>query len=53
MSPPIRQSVAWISSELGIHVVMLYNCRKAGRLKGEVLLAVAVRQRALNHKQIF
>jgi transposase len=39
MSPPMRQSVARISEELGIHVVTLYNWRKAWRLQGEVLLA--------------
>jgi hypothetical protein len=27
MSPPMRQSVAQISAELGIHVVTLYNWR--------------------------
>jgi transposase-like protein len=32
MSPPMRQSVAQISAELGIHVVTLYNWRKAWRL---------------------
>ena len=36
MSPPHRQSVAQISAELGIHVVTLYNWRKAWRLQGEV-----------------
>jgi transposase-like protein len=35
MSPPMRQSVARISEELGIHVVTLYNWRKAWRLQGE------------------
>ena len=39
MSPPHRQSVAQISAELGIHVVTLYNWRKAWRLLGEVVLA--------------
>ena len=39
MSPPQRQSVARISEELGIHVVTLYNCRKAWRLQGEVVQA--------------
>ena len=39
MSPPQRQSVAQISEELGIHVVTLYNWRKAWRLKGEVVPA--------------
>jgi transposase-like protein len=29
MSPPYRQSVAQITAELGIHVVTLYNWRKA------------------------
>jgi transposase-like protein len=29
MSPPQRQCVAQISAELGIHVVTLYNWRKA------------------------
>jgi transposase-like protein len=39
MSPPQRQSVARISKELGIHVVTLYNWRKAWRLQGEVVPA--------------
>jgi transposase len=39
MSPPQRQSVARISEELGIHVVTLYNWRKAWRLQGEVVPA--------------
>ncbi|WP_225322876.1 transposase [Synechococcus sp. RSCCF101] len=39
MSPPERQSVARISEELGIHVVTLYNWRKAWRLQGEVVPA--------------
>ena len=39
MSPPTRQSVAQISAELGIHVVTLYNWRKAWRLQGEVVPA--------------
>ncbi|MCS5704901.1 helix-turn-helix domain-containing protein [Synechococcus sp. FGCU-3] len=30
----MRQSVARISEELGIHVVTLYNWRKAWRLQG-------------------
>ena len=34
MSPPMRQSVAQISAELGIHVVTLYSWRKAWRLQG-------------------
>ena len=37
MSPPHRQSVAWISEELGIHLATLYNWRKAWRLQGEVV----------------
>jgi len=37
MSPPHRQSVAWISEELGIHVMTLYKWRKAWRLQGEVV----------------
>ena len=39
MSPPMRQSVAQISAELGIHIVTLYNWRKAWRLQGEVVPA--------------
>jgi transposase len=39
MSPPHRQSVAQISAALGIHVVTLYNWRKAWRLQGEVVPA--------------
>jgi transposase len=39
MSPPMRQSVAQISAELGIHVVTLYNWRKSWRLQGEVVPA--------------
>jgi uncharacterized small protein (DUF1192 family) len=39
MSPPHRQSMARISAELGIHVVTLYNWRKAWRLQGEVVPA--------------
>ena len=39
MSPPMRQSVAQISAELGIHVVTLYNWRKTWRLQGEVVPA--------------
>ena len=35
----MRQSVAQISAELGIHVVTLYNWRKVWRLQGEVLPA--------------
>jgi transposase-like protein len=41
MSPPHRQSVAQISSELGIHVVTLYNWRKAWRLQVAVVPASA------------
>jgi transposase len=39
MSPPMWHSVARISEELGIHVVTLYNWRKAWRLQGEVVPA--------------
>ena len=39
MSPPQRQRVAQISAELDIHVVTLYNWRKAWRLQGEVVPA--------------
>jgi transposase-like protein len=39
MSPPMRQSVARISQELGIHFLTLYNWRKAWRLQGEVVPA--------------
>jgi|AACY02.16.fsa_nt_gi Transposase and inactivated derivatives len=39
MSPPHKQSVAQISDELGIHIVTLYNWRKAWRLQGEVVPA--------------
>ena len=39
MSPLMRQSVARISEELGIHVDTLYNWRKAWRLQGEVVPA--------------
>ena len=34
MSPPMRQSVARISEELGIHVMTLYKWRKTWRLQG-------------------
>jgi transposase len=37
MNPLMRQSVARISEELGIHVVTLYNWRKTWRLQGEVV----------------
>jgi transposase-like protein len=33
MSPPQLQSVAKISAKLGIHVVTVYNWRKAWRLQ--------------------
>jgi len=33
MSPPHRESVAQISAALGIHIVTLYNWRKAWRLQ--------------------
>ena len=39
LSLPMRQSVARISEELGIHVVTLYNWRKAWLLQGEVVPA--------------
>jgi transposase-like protein len=39
MIPPHRQSVALISAELGIHIVTLYNWRKACLLQGEVVPA--------------
>lgn len=35
MSPPHRQSVGQISTEMDIHVDTIYNWRKAGRLQGE------------------
>ena len=41
MSPPHRQSVAWILEELGIHVISLYKWRKTWRLQGEVVLESA------------
>ena len=39
MSPPMRQSVARISEELGIHVMTHYKWRKTWRLQGEVVPA--------------
>jgi transposase len=36
MRPPMRQRVAKISPELGIHVVTLYNWMKSWRLQGDV-----------------
>ena len=39
MSPPMRQSVARISEELGIHVITLYKLRKTWRLQGKVVPA--------------
>jgi len=39
MGPPHRQSVARISEELGIHVLTLYNWRKAWHVQGEVVPA--------------
>ncbi|WP_231605113.1 helix-turn-helix domain-containing protein [Synechococcus sp. CBW1006] len=39
MSPPMRQSVAQISAELGIHVITLYKWRKTWRLQGELVPA--------------
>ncbi len=46
MSPAHRQSVARISEELGIHVVTLYNWRKAWRLQGTVVAASEKKQKA-------
>ena len=39
MSPPMRQNVARISEELGIHVMTLCKWRKTWRLQGEVVPA--------------
>ena len=39
MSPPHRQSVVQISADQGIHIVTLYNWRKAWRLQGEAVPA--------------
>ena len=39
MGPPHRQSVAEISKELGIHVITLYQWRKAWHRQGEVVPA--------------
>jgi transposase len=39
MRPPHRQTVTQISAELGIHIVTLYNWRKAWLLEGEVVPA--------------
>jgi len=39
MSPTPRQGVAQISTEMGIHMVTLYNWRKAWRLQGQVVSA--------------
>jgi transposase len=39
ITPPHRQSVAQISTDLGIHVVTLYNWGKTLRLQGEVVPA--------------
>jgi len=39
MSPPHRQSLAWILEELGIHVITLYKCRKTWLLEVEVVSA--------------
>ncbi|WP_228006961.1 transposase [Cyanobium sp. LEGE 06143] len=33
MSPPLRQSVAEIAQELGIHMITLYKWRKARRFR--------------------
>jgi len=45
MSPPHRQSVAQISAELGIHIVSIYNWRKARRLQGKTRSGAAPRLR--------
>ena len=37
MSLPMRQSVARISEELGIHVMTLYKWRKSWRLQAEMV----------------
>ena len=37
--PPPKTEHAQISTELGIHIVTLYNLRKAWRLQGEVVPA--------------
>ena len=47
MSPPHRQSVAWISEELGIHLATLYNWRKAWRLQGALPTSSRLYWRAL------
>ena len=39
MSPPQRQSLAQITAELGIDVVILYKLRNAWRSQGEVVPA--------------
>lgn len=39
MRPPNRQRVAEIAQKLGIHVLTLYQWRKAWRLQGEVVPA--------------
>ena len=48
MSPPHRQCVAQVSAELGIHVVTLYNWRKAWRLQGKVVSASEKEPEGLN-----
>jgi transposase-like protein len=52
MSPPMRQSVAQISAELGIHVVTLYNWRKAWRLQGGVVPASEKDPEGLNATEL-
>jgi transposase-like protein len=42
MSPPYRQSVAQISAELGIHVITLYNWRKAWQSQRQLGEGVAI-----------
>ena len=52
MSPPHRQSVAQISAELGIHIVTLYNWRKAWRLQGEVVPASEKARKAVREAMV-
>jgi len=52
MSPPMRQSLAQISAELGIHVVTLYKWRKAWRLQGEVVPACQKDPEGLNATEL-
>ena len=39
MSPPLRQSVARVSEDLGIHVITLYKRRQTWRLLEDVVPA--------------